>query len=180
MKILSGLYKGKKIVFSKKNKEYIKPTKSIVKKTLFNIIEKKIKNKICVDLFCGTGSLGLEAISRGAKKVYLVDNKKKIIKTISKFIKKNKIKNTFAINSDYNVFLNEQKKKFDVIFIDAPYKMYKNIQSIIIDCSKRIKKNGFIYYENYSKNFKKELLVSGLTSFKVGKKGKILYFIFKK
>lgn len=180
MKIISGIYKNKKIIFSKKNKDYIKPTKSIVKKSLFDTIGKKILNSVCLDLFCGTGSLGIEAISRGAKFSYLVDIKKSIIKTICKFIIKNKIKNISAINSDYINFLKNFDKKVDIIFIDAPYRMYLNINEIICNCSKILKKDGIIYYENNKINFKKELSLPKFKISKIGKKGKIFYFLLKK
>ncbi|UOQ33055.1 16S rRNA (guanine(966)-N(2))-methyltransferase [Candidatus Vidania fulgoroideae] len=180
MKVLSGIYKNKKIIFTNKDKNYIKPTKSVVKKSLFDIIGKKIVNSVCLDLFCGSGSLGLEAVSRGAKRSILVDKKKSIIKTIKKFVKKNKIKNILALNLDYKIFLKKNDNKFDVIFIDAPYRMYKNIKSILNKCVFFLRKDGIIYYENFKINFKKDIVSTKFKISRFGKKGKIFFFIFKK
>ncbi|UOQ27837.1 16S rRNA (guanine(966)-N(2))-methyltransferase [Candidatus Vidania fulgoroideae] len=181
MRVLSGIYKNQKIVFKEKDKKYIKPTKSIIKKTLFDIIGKKIINSVCLDLFCGSGSLGLEAVSRGAKLSLFVDKRKSIIKTIKKFIKKKKIKNALVLNSDYEDFLRKKcDKKFDVIFIDAPYRMYKKVNFILEKCIPFLRKDGIIYYENYRANFKKDITNSKLEISRFGKKGKIFFFIFKK
>ncbi|UOQ37980.1 16S rRNA (guanine(966)-N(2))-methyltransferase [Candidatus Vidania fulgoroideae] len=181
MRVISGIYKNKKIVFNEKDKKYIKPTKSIIKKILFDIIGEKIINSVCLDLFCGSGSLGLEAISRGAKLSFFIDKKKSIIKTIKKFIKKNKIKNALALNNDYNDFLEKKcNRKFDIIFIDAPYRMYKEINFIIEKCIPFLRKDGIIYYENYRINFKKDILNHKLEISRFGKKGKIFFFILKK
>ena len=71
MRIISGKYKSRKLLF-KKSLE-LRPTQDRVKETLFNIISTNVENSSCLDLFAGSGSLGFEAVSRGAKKVNFVD-----------------------------------------------------------------------------------------------------------
>ncbi|MGX7589416.1 16S rRNA (guanine(966)-N(2))-methyltransferase RsmD [Candidatus Vidania fulgoroideorum] len=171
IKIISGKYKNSLIKFS--NNLKIKPTKSIIKKSLFELIKDKIKNSYCLDLFAGSGSLGIESLSRGAKIVYFVDLKNKAIKCIENNLKKictkEKVK---LINSCAIKFLKKNKKKFDIIFLDPPYNFYKKNYDIINSCKKKLKKNGIIYFENY-KNNKIEIK----NAKKIGKNGKIIYYI---
>ncbi|MGX7582474.1 16S rRNA (guanine(966)-N(2))-methyltransferase RsmD [Candidatus Vidania fulgoroideorum] len=175
IRIISGKYKNSLIKFP--NKLKIKPTKSIIKKSLFEVIKKKIKNSCFLDLFAGSGGLGFEALSRGAKKVYFVDNKYKIIKCLKKNINNIKIKKKFVkiIKKCSISFLNKNKKKFDVILLDPPYFLYnKKINYILKLCKNNLKKKGIIYLENF-KNNKLNLKNNNIT--KVGKKGKIIYYI---
>ncbi len=153
MKIISGIYKNRKIHTIKKN--ILKPTPSIIRKILFEWINKYIKNKICLDCFSGTGSLGLESLSRKAKYVLLLEKNYKIYKIIKKNFK-NINKKKFKIKKiDSILWLKKQKKKkYNIIFIDPPFKkkiyIYKIIK--ILENNKLIKKKSLIYIETYKKN----------------------------
>lgn len=84
MKIVSGKYKGRNILgFDIKG---TRPTQDRVKENLFNIINEDIKDNVLLDLFAGSGNLGLEALSRDAKYVYFNDNNRKAIDIINKNI----------------------------------------------------------------------------------------------
>ncbi len=150
VKIISGKYKGTKIkILKDKN---IKPTLCTIRKTLFDWLNPFIKKCICLDCFAGSGILSLEAISRQAKYAILIEKKYKISQNIIKNFKKIKIKNYSIINIDINTWLKKNKKKFNLIFIDSPYK--KNINNIIklIENKNILKKKSFIYIETYRKN----------------------------
>ena len=82
MRIISGKYKGKKLLGD--NIDGTRPTMDRVKESLFGIIQNNIKNSICLDLFAGSGSLGIEALSNGANTCYFVDNNKIVIDTLNK------------------------------------------------------------------------------------------------
>ena len=128
MKIIAGIYRHRNIdIIKKKN---IRPTKNIVREAIFNIIPKKnIENKIILDLFAGSGSLGIEAISRMAKFVYFVDINIEAIKMIAKNIKKLDIKNATIIKNDFLIackYFKKNKVKFDLIMIDPPYDFTKD------------------------------------------------------
>ena len=79
MRIISGIYKGKTI--KGHNIEGTRPTMDRVKESLFSMIQLKIKNSVCLDLFSGSGNLGIECISNGSKITYFVDNNIQAIKT---------------------------------------------------------------------------------------------------
>ena len=121
MRVISGKYKG--MVLKEYDVVGTRPTMDRVKESLFGIIQTKIPNSICLDLFAGSGSLGLEAISNGAKKVYFVDKNKIVINNMKKnFVK---IQDEYELhNLDYKEALikfKNQNIKFDIVFLDPPY-----------------------------------------------------------
>ena len=123
MRVISGLYKGRNL--DGFDIEGTRPTTDRVKKSLFDSIQDYIEDSITLDLFSGSGSLGIEAISNGAKYAYLVDNSKEAIKVIEKNINALKIDNVKVIKDDYNNALNYFKNnniKFDLVLLDPPYK----------------------------------------------------------
>ena len=91
-----------------------------VKESLFGMIQNYVPNSKVLDLFGGSGSLGLEAISNGASKVILCDNNDISIKTILE--NSRGMENVEVIQTDYKKFLKETNLKFDIIFLDPPYK----------------------------------------------------------
>ena len=134
MRIIAGDYKGRKI-FEPIDKE-TRPLKDLTKESIFNIIEHSKNAKISIkksnvlDVFSGTGSFGLECISRGASKVYFIERHKPSIKVLTKNIEKLNCEKKIKLFSE-NVFnIKKIKKikesKFNIIFLDPPYKE-KNI-----------------------------------------------------
>ena len=85
IKIISGFNKGLKINF--KPSIDLRPTSNRLKKVLFDWIQFELKDSVCLDLFAGTGNLGLECISRGAKKVIFIENYEPVIKILEDNIK---------------------------------------------------------------------------------------------
>ena len=84
MRIIAGKFKGK--VLKEFNLDSTRPTSDLVRGALFNAVGTKIENSIFLDLFSGTGAVGIEALSRGAKECYFVDSNKSAIKIITKNI----------------------------------------------------------------------------------------------
>ncbi len=130
MRIISGKYKGKKI----EGFDIIgtRPTMDRVKESLFGMIQNKIQDSVCLDLFAGSGALGMEAISNGCKKSYFVDNNEQVIKILKQNLKD--MDNYTIIKSDAFKFLKNIDQKFDIIFLDPPYKynlINKAISTII-------------------------------------------------
>ncbi|WP_458659133.1 16S rRNA (guanine(966)-N(2))-methyltransferase RsmD [Candidatus Vidania fulgoroideorum] len=177
IRLLSGTYKNSNIFFNNLN---IKPTKSIIKKSLFSLIGNKIKNSKCLDLFSGTGSLGIESISRGANRIYFVDNKKKHLNNLKKNIERLKIniKKIKLINKCAKLYLNK-KILFDIIFLDPPYKFYKmEKENLIIKSLKILKKKGLLYFENFKNQSIK--FIKKVKIIKIGIKGNVIYYLIKK
>ncbi len=153
MRIISGKFKGKKLFLPIDKKT--RPLKDIVKESIFNLIihsnkiNLDLENSNILDLFSGSGSFGLECISRGAKKVIFFENYSEALNILKKNIKLLKINEYFEIvyKDCFNYFNSNQtfKDKFDIIFIDPPYKEIKINELIDRIIEKRLlKKNGII------------------------------------
>jgi len=121
MRIISGKYKGRKI--DGFDIEGTRPTQDRVKESLFAMIQEDLIDSICLDLFSGSGNLGIEALSNGAESCYFVDNNKECIKVIKNNLKD--IPNSYVINIDYKEALEnfKNKNKFNIIFLDPPYNL---------------------------------------------------------
>lgn len=144
MRVISGKYRGKKLKEFELNTT--RPTTDRVKESIFNLIQFEVVGSVVVDLFAGTGALGIEAISRGAKKVYLVDNNDLAIRLI-KDNTKNMTEDFEIIISDYEEFLNKNKN-FDIVLLDPPYATQFGPKSIeIILKNNLLNNNGVIVFE---------------------------------
>ena len=147
MRVISGKLKGR--VLKGYNIEGTRPTMDRVKESLFAIIQWFLDDSIVLDLFAGSGNLGIEAISNGASKCYFVDNNKECIKVINDNINTFKINNqSVVLNKDYLKALNDFNVKFDIIFIDPPYKynIKKELLDIILN-NNLLNNNGIIVFE---------------------------------
>ncbi len=150
MKIISGKLKGR--VINGYDIEGTRPTMDRVKESLFGMIQNDIKDKVVLDLFAGTGNLGFEALSNGAKFCYFNDKNKKCTNLISDNAKKFELTDYCTIfNLDYKEALNYFATKnicFDLIFLDPPYK-FQELNEIIdfIRQNDLLQKKGLIVCE---------------------------------
>lgn len=135
MRIISGSARGTKLVTLLG--ESTRPTLDRVKEPLFSIIQNEIVDSTVLDLFSGSGALGIESLSRGAKTAVFCDKNREAIEIISKNIEKTRLKeSSIVINNDYIKcleILKSENMKFDLIFLDPPYKT-----NFAIDALKRI------------------------------------------
>ena len=161
MRIISGKLKGKKILLPKDINT--RPLRDLVKESIFNLINHstkinfQIENSNVLDLFSGTGSFGIECISRGANNVTFVENYNDALKILKENIsilgidKKSKIieKNCF----DFLESNNDLNNKYDLIFLDPPYKE-KNINNIInkIKENKTLNNDGIMIIHRHKKD----------------------------
>ena len=130
MRIISGYLKGKKINLPKD--KLTRPLKDMVKESIFNIIEHskdikfEIKGSKVLDLFSGSGSFGIECVSRGAERVIFNENYKNAIERLEKNLKNLNCENSCQIlNSDCFNLTKNFNEKIDLIFMDPPFKEKK-------------------------------------------------------
>lgn len=125
MRVISGYLKGRNL--EGYMVETTRPTMDRVKESMFASIQNDIDESIVLDLFCGTGSLGIESISMGATKCYFVDNNKNIINYLNKNINNLNIRDkSVVMEKDYRdalIYFKNNNIKFNIILVDAPYKM---------------------------------------------------------
>ena len=131
MKIISGKLRGRKLISPSDN--FIRPTSNRAKQMIFNTLNsllEKRKKDYCdltfIDFFSGIGSLGIEAISRGAENVFFIDNSSEAIKLCKKNCENQKIlKFAKFLNKDIIKSNFERSLTFDIFFCDPPYMKYK-------------------------------------------------------
>ena len=134
MRIISGKARGTKLYTLEG--ENTRPTLDRVKESIFNIIQSEIEGAKVLDLFAGSGAIGLEFLSRGAKRAVLCDKSKEAINIIKKNIGKTHMEqNTEIFNTDFENCLDKLKnEQFDIIYLDPPYAteyILKSLKKII-------------------------------------------------
>lgn len=151
MRVIAGVHKGRqlKAVSGKSTR----PTTDKVKEALFQVIGPYFKGGAVLDLFAGSGSLGIEALSRGMEQAIFVDKYPKAIHTIHENLKSMKLKETSEVfRTDALRAIHAAAKRglqFDLIFLDPPYKKV-NHETLLTEVVQLqlIKQNGFIYCEH--------------------------------
>ena len=152
MKVIQGKHKG--TILKGFDINGTRPTMDRVKESLFAMIQNDIYNKSCLDLFAGSGNLGIEALSMQAKQVVFVDHNQIAIKTIKENLSKVH-EHAEVINLDYQKALNyfyQNHITFDIIFLDPPYQTDYIKKSIeLIDKYNLLNKNGLLICESDAK-----------------------------
>ena len=155
IRINGGRFKGKNIFTP--NTELTRVTTAYSKKVIFDTLHTSLDGAIILDLFAGSGSLGIEALSRGAKKIYFVDHGSLSIKAIKKNIQILDIAGSSEIiNTDYLKFINTHHHlDVDIIFLDPPYSLeIKKLANLLIQIvdQKILNKDGNIVLEIDTRN----------------------------
>lgn len=140
MRIVAGTARGRKL-FSPEGMD-VRPTTDKVKESLFNIIQFEIPDARVLDLFAGTGQLGLEALSRGAKEVVFVDAAGKSLATVKKNVELCGFSDRARlVHADALAWLSRQEGTFDIVFLDPPYhrglcdKAFEGLPPVLADAS---------------------------------------------
>jgi len=178
MRVIAGSAKGIKLI-SPKGYE-TRPTTDRAKEALFSIFFDKINNCVFLDLFSGSGSIGIEALSRGAKESIFVDRASEAVELINKNIKKTNFTDKATVYAkDVVSFLNTTNKKFDIIFIDPPYD-FTNSKLVLNEILKNdvLDADGLIVLEQDKRS--EILKIEGLEISDTRKYGKSNLIFYKK
>jgi 16S rRNA (guanine966-N2)-methyltransferase len=143
IRIIGGLLRGRKLKVLDQND--LRPTSNRLRETLFNWLMPFVNNSLCLDLFTGSGALGIEAISRGAKQVYLLDNNLNNIKNLHEICKILKIKANIIHTDSLKYITNNSKDQFNIVFLDPPFANINFISESII----LLEQNNFLAKESY-------------------------------
>ncbi|PKL52657.1 MAG: 16S rRNA (guanine(966)-N(2))-methyltransferase RsmD [Nitrospira bacterium HGW-Nitrospira-1] len=161
VRISSGRLKGRKVAASKKiftssDGDELRPTSSKVREAIFDIVRAEIDHALFLDLYAGTGAVGLEALSRGAEKVYFVESSLVRAKAITDYIRKTGLDDRAAVYREKaETFLQRAMRtglKFDIIFADPPYQSDEIERALpCIAKYSMLKDHGCILVEHFSK-----------------------------
>ncbi len=150
MRVISGRARGTHLVSPEG--DVTRPTLDRIKETLFNMIAFDMGGSKFLDLFSGSGAIGIESLSRGAQKAVFVEKDKNAVSCIRKNLEKTRLSDYAAIYS-MDIFdalsqLKEQAEKFDIIFLDPPY-LLPNIEKVLekIEKYELLKEDGYIILE---------------------------------
>ena len=177
LRVIGGRWRGRKLTVL--DSEGLRPTPSRVRETLFNWLQFSLSGANCLDLFAGTGALGLEAASRGVEKVTLVEFNTGIAEQLSKNCQQLGADNYQLVNKDAVSFLSGDQDQYDIVFIDPPYELgvWSEIAEQLVsqDC---LSLNALIYVE-YPITAIKPSLPSKWQLIKEKKAGGVNYCLFK-
>lgn len=175
MRIIGGKYRGRVLVSFEG--EAVRPTSDRVKESLFNILSNRIYGAKVLDLFCGSGSLGLESLSRGAGSVHFNDAAKTSIEILRKNLQKLGEGKQSVSCRDYALCLDYLSEPFDLIFLDPPYAIDAGEKALKKIAQKGLlAKDGVAVYER-DRLFKGE--IEGLEVFDSRKYGKTYLTFFR-
>ena len=152
MHIIAGKLKGKKLASCKTDS--IRPAMALVRKSIFDTLQNFVKDTNVLDLCAGSGVLGIEALSRNAKELTLIDSDRESIRLIRKNIELCNV-NAKVIHGSLPKSLNKLKdKKFDLIFLDPPYGNSSFIEETLekLYTNKMLNKEGLILIESELKS----------------------------
>ena len=132
MRIIAGELKGRKL--SVPRDESVRPTAEKVREAVFSMLQMYLPDAVVVDLFAGTGSLGLEALSRGARRAYFVDRDRQSIALVKDNVMSCRMEERSVILcADYASALDRIHDKADIVFLDPPYRA-----GLMEDCLSRL------------------------------------------
>ena len=172
MRIIAGKHRGR--VLKEFKGRDIRPTADRAKEAIFNILQTDIVGSVFLDLFTGTGNMGIEALSRGAEKAVMVDSSKESV-AIAQF-NANLIKeNSEIVCADALTFVLSTRQKFDIIFLDPPYNTDATPVLEGIAQNRLLNEGGIVIYE-HSEDFKVGE-IKGLNHFNTRKYG-VAHFEF--
>lgn len=148
LRIIGGQWRGRRFNFPVVN--VVRPTPNRVKETLFNWLAAVTTGARCLDLFTGSGALGLEALSRGACEVIMIDSNAEVINCLQQHLEVLNAQNARLLCCDALDYLDNTGEPFDNVFLDPPYGL-----PLVFPCCERLEQNGWlaeqarIYFETH-------------------------------
>jgi 16S rRNA (guanine966-N2)-methyltransferase len=137
LRIIGGEWRGRKLSFPAL--PGLRPTPDRVRETLFNWLRDILPGARCLDLFAGSGALGLEALSRGAEEVVMVDRHPAIVAQLKEHIRQLKARGIRVVQAEALVFLQGPSQPFDIIFLDPPFQA-----TLLGPCLARLAANAWL------------------------------------
>ncbi len=175
VRIIGGLHRSRILKF-KDDVTGLRPTPDRVRETVFNWLGQTLTDKTCLDLFAGSGAMGFEAISRGAKSVLMVESNKAVYTDLLNNAKLLKVDNVLIKNQNAKNYISQSGQSFDIIFIDPPHKSELLQQCLgALSGSTLINEDTLIYIEYQTKPD-----LTGYETVKEGRAGAVHFDLLQK
>lgn len=177
LRIIAGRWRGRKLTVL--DLDGLRPTPDRVRETLFNWLQQSLGQANCLDLFSGTGALGLEAASRGAQKVTLVERNSKAAQQLNNHCQQLEADNCHVVNQDAAIFLSRDSEQYDIVFIDPPYQanLWSPLAQQLVS-NNSLSANALIYLE-YPSHISMPSLPRDWQLMKEKKAGTVNYCLFR-
>jgi len=137
LRIIGGRWRGRRLEVPES--EGLRPTPDRVRETLFNWLQPYIAGAHCLDLFAGTGALCLEALSRGAARVVMVEQAPAVAEQLRRHVATLQAQNAEVVRADAVEFLQQAPQAFDIVFLDPPFR-----SDLIQRCAELVEARGWI------------------------------------
>ena len=152
IRVISGIYKGRRLKFIRS--PLVRPMPDKLKGALFNIIQEKVKGSWFLDGFAGTGSVGIEALSRGAERVVFVDEYHPAVKVIQVNVDRcGADDKSLVLHKEFNravIDLAKDAVEFDIVFLDPPYSLLETRNPLKVVRKRGVlKKDGWLILRHY-------------------------------
>ena len=179
VRVVAGKFKGLRIPF--RASKYIRPTTSKTKETIFNWLMENVQGSVCLDMFAGTGSLGIEALSRGADKVVFVEKQKSQTDALESNLERLKVnRSSYVLNANvFSVDFDNLPYQFDLLFIDPPFRENLIQRSLDFIKSKNILSPKALIYLECEKELNLIEITEGLNLLKESKGGQTHYYLYE-
>ncbi len=178
LRIIAGAWRSRRIQFAAN--PALRPTPDRVRETLFNWLMPVIDGARCLDLFCGSGILGLEALSRGAEQVVFVDQHRESIQALRDNCQLLGARSARFVEMDVLRYLQGNKEPFDLVFVDPPYQATDLLTSTcrLLQDNQWLAPNAFVYVE-HDQHFDTSGLPSTWQRHRHKQAGQVNYALYK-
>ena len=178
VRIVAGKYRGRRLHVI--DSPGFRPTPDRVKETVFSWLQPYLPGSRCLDLFAGSGALCLEALSRGAEEVVMVEKVRAVADNLAKNIQALKADAAKLVNTDALTFLEGKAEPFDIVFVDPPFSESGLINQSLLELQQKgwLKPDALVYVEANSE-FSDLQYPSGWTMLKNKKAGQVGYYLLQ-
>lgn len=175
VRIIGGLWRSRMIAFPAHID--LRPTPDRVRETLFNWLGQDLTGLRCLDLFAGSGALGFEAASRGAAQVVMIESSHVVYTALAENKVRLKAQAVELIKMDASVFLTTDARKFDIVFLDPPYRL-DILPEILPLLAAHLAQDGLVYLET-ERHYDLDALLAHWEIRRKGKAGKVNYHLME-
>ena len=144
VRVIGGKWRGRVISFP--SNIALRPTPNRVRETVFNWLGQDMSGKVCLDLFAGSGAMGIEAASRGSEHVVMVESDRKVYSVLQSSLQKLRADQIELLMMDALKFIISDQRLFDVIFLDPPYQL-ELLPKVLNLLPSHLTQDGLIYLE---------------------------------